>query len=98
MNIQTTSLLLAALAVGITGTHAANAQTPTEESPVIALQPTPHTAGCGDFSPAGNGMWHSNGPIVIRNTITIGPSAAFGEGVSFAGIDLAKWLNEKCPK
>lgn len=74
----------------------AKAQPATEEAPVIALEPTPHPAGCADFVPVGNGSWNPIGPVRICNTITMNWGVTFSEGAVFAGINIAQWLNQHC--
>jgi len=74
----------------------ASAQTATENYPVIALQPTPHPAGCADFQRLPNGMWQTLSPINIRNDVQMGQGNAFGEGAVFAGINIAQQLNQNC--
>jgi hypothetical protein len=96
MITKTVTVLFAGLIATGAALPAARAQTPPADPPVIALEPTPHPAGCADFVPVGNGMWRPVGAIRIRNMVTMGPGVSFREGVAFAGIDIAQQLNQSC--
>jgi hypothetical protein len=90
-------LLLGAIALSLAPGFA-SAQTATNESPVIALAPAPHPAGCNDFMPAGNGAWSPKVPISVRSMLTMSPGVSFTEGTAFGGIDIAQWLNQHCSR
>ena len=98
MAIKNLRLSLACLAAVVVVAQDVSAQAPSEESPVIALEPTPHPAGCADFTPTGNGTWKPKGSVRIRNMITVGPSASFSEAAVFAKVNIAKWLKLQCER
>ena len=50
---------------------------------------------CADFQRNANGSWSPVHPVQIGG-VTLGPGVAFGEGAIFAGVPLAKILNERC--
>jgi hypothetical protein len=60
--------------------------------PSLAIQ-------CQSFERQPNGMWKIIQPVTIVSqgaTISLGPGAAFGPGVIFAGINLYELLERQC--
>src|SRR5271157_5053699 len=98
MAVRNVNRLIGSLAVVLFGAQAAAAQPsgPLDRVTVVALEPTPHAAGCDDFTSVGPGIWRPKGAVRVRNTVTVERGAAFGDDKSYAGIKLAKWLDQSC--
>jgi hypothetical protein len=86
------NLVYAATVVGILFFSAVDGA----EAQVIALNPTPHNAGCADFHKNNDGSWSANGSIQINNSVTLGAGVSFSEAVQFGNINIAGWLDRNC--
>lgn len=56
---------------------------------------------CAAFKRNPNGSWSCIEAVTIESgsgKIQIGPGMYFSRGVKFMGVDLAAWLDEKCPQ
>jgi hypothetical protein len=68
--------------------------------PTKAQLSLPPTVPCQAFQRTPEGMWRVVQPVTIASpqgaSVSLGPGAAFGPGVSFAGINLWQLLEQQC--